>query len=247
MRLEVEIDGVKISFLKGDGLPIVYVHGSGCDAKLWSYQLKDVGGYAVDLPNHGLSGIARIDSVDDYAYFVAKAVRKILSKAIFVGHSLGGAIVQKLYLDHKDVVKALILVGTGARLRVLPKLLEELRENPEKAVNTIVNMAFSRKVEELEEIKKAFLENSETLLRDLEMCDKFDLLDDYRSGNIKIDVPVLIVVGNDDKLTPVKYSEFLNQKIGNSRLVILQGGHMIMLEQPKKLSQVIREFVNKLV
>lgn len=243
MELEVEVAGVKISFLKGNDLPIVYIHGSGCDAKLWTHQLEGVGGYAINLPNHGLSDGAEINSVDDYAYFVAEAVGKLLGEAIFVGHSLGGAIAQKLYLNHKDVVKALILVGTGVRLRVLPELLEELRNNPEKAVDTIVNMAFSRKVKEFEEVRKTFLKNSKILLKDLEICDKFDLLNDYKSSKIKIDVPTLIVVGDNDKLTPVKYSEFLNQKIEDSKLVVLQGGHMIMLEQPERLNEAINEFI----
>ncbi|RLI78702.1 alpha/beta hydrolase [Archaeoglobales archaeon] len=243
----VNVNDVEISFLRGKDLPIVYVHGSGCDAKLWSYQLKGVGGYAIDLPNHGQSYELEINSVDDYAYYVAEAVKKILDKAIFVGHSLGGAIVQKVYLNHKKIVKALILVGTGVRLRVLPTLLEELRNNPKKAVDTIVNMAFDRKVGEFEEIKEAFLENSKVLLRDLEICDKFDLLDDYKNGKIRIDMPTLIIVGNKDRLTPVKYSEFLNKQIEGSKLVVLDGGHMIMLEQPERLNEVINEFVENLI
>ncbi|RLI73407.1 alpha/beta hydrolase [Archaeoglobales archaeon] len=241
--MEVKVDGVRIFFLKSDNIPIVYIHGSGCDAELWKRQLEGVGGYAISLPNHGSSGRAEINSIDDYAYFVVRASKKIVGKAIFVGHSLGGAIAQKVYTNHRDVVKALILVGTGVRLRVLPELLKELRNNPERVVNTIVSMAFSKKIDDFEKIRKAFLKNSEILLRDLEICDKFDLLEDCKNDKIKIEVPTLIVVGENDKLTPVKYSEFLHQKIENSKLAILQGGHMIMLEQPEKLNEAINKFI----
>ena len=193
-RIYTEVDGVEISFLKGKDSPIVYIHGSGCDASLWKGQLDAIGGYAVDLPNHGESGDAEINSADDYAYYVAKASSKLLDKAVFAGHSLGGAVAQKIYLNHEEVVKGLILIGTGARLRVLPELLKGLKDEPEKYVDFMLEMAFKKKVDEYDEIKKMFIERSEILRRDLEICDKFDLLEDYRGGKINVDVPTLLLM-----------------------------------------------------
>lgn len=110
-RISFLIDNKRISVLKGSRERIFYIHGSGGDAEIWKNQLMDLGGYAIDLPKHGKSENAEIRSVDDYAYFVAEIVKKIAGKAIVVGHSLGGAVAQKVYLNHKEIVESLVLVG----------------------------------------------------------------------------------------------------------------------------------------
>lgn len=71
---------VNIAFRRGKPFPLIYIHGSGFDGSLWWRQLKEVGGYAVDLPGHGLSGEARVETVDDYAFYVARAVKKLWVK-----------------------------------------------------------------------------------------------------------------------------------------------------------------------
>jgi pimeloyl-ACP methyl ester carboxylesterase len=247
-RIFVEVDGTRISFLKEEDLPLVYIHGSGCDATLWTNQLEEIGGYAVDLPNRGESGRAEIESVDDYAYYVAKAAEEVVGKAVFAGHSLGGAVAQKIYLNHREVVKALILVGTGVRLRVLPEILEGLRKHPENVIDVVIQMSFAGEFEEVEEVRRMFIERSGILLKDLETCDRFDLLEDFKSGKIRVEVPTLIVVGEEDRLTPVKYSQFLHTHIENSELAVIENaGHMVMLEQPEKFNGVVKGFISKIL
>ena len=246
-RVFVEVGGVKISVLKGKERRIFYVHSSGSDASQWKKQLENVGGYAIDLPNHGKSDKAAVKSVDDYAHYVGEVVRRVVKRAVLVGHSLGGAVVQKLYLTNPELCEALILVGTGARLRVLPDILEGLKKDPERAVGLILDMGFAEKGEEYEKKRKEFLERAEVLHLDLSLCDKFDLLEDYRNGKVKIDVPTLIVVGEKDRLTPVKYAEFFHKHIPNSKLVVIEGAsHMVMLEKPEEFNRVLEEFLEEL-
>ena len=243
----VEVNNVKIAFRKGKDVPLVYIHGSGCDGSLWENQLESLGGYAVDLPGHGMSDDANVKSVYDYAFYVAKATKTLLGRVIFVGHSLGGAIAQEIYLNFKDVVSALVLVGTGARLRVLPEILEGLEKRSEKIVEMLVEMSFASLNESLtSKFKEQFMERIEILLRDLRACDRFDLLNRYRDGEISIEVPTLIVVGEKDRLTPVKYSEFFRSVIPNSELVVINdAGHMVMLEKPEEFNSVLADFVAK--
>src|SRR5262249_7131052 len=110
--------------------PLVFVHGSGDSAKSWARviaALPDIPCVALDLPGHGAlieQAGPGAPSVGDYAAFVrAEIKQRGLSSARVVGHSLGGAIALQLALDASDVVGAIALVGTGARLRVLPDLL----------------------------------------------------------------------------------------------------------------------------
>ncbi|MET1124955.1 MAG: alpha/beta hydrolase [Archaeoglobaceae archaeon] len=239
-RLDVIIDGVELSFLKSGEARTVYVHGAGCDATVWENQLRGVGGCAIDLPNHGSSGEAEIRSLEDYAYFVARFVERQFGKASIVGHSMGGAVAQ--LLCEYGVVEKLVLVATGARLRVRPEILKELEERGEEAARVFLRYAFSD--EPLaEKYVPVLAKNHKVLLKDLRLCDAFDLLERYESGEFRIDVPTLVVAGSKDVLTPVRYSEFLRDHIPDSRLVVIDAGHMVMLEKPEELNLELRRFL----
>jgi len=243
-RIFLSIDGVELSVLKGSEVPVFYIHGSAGDAEIWRNQLKEIGGYAIDLPNHGFSGKAKIGSIDDYAHFVFELVSRISGSGIIVGHSLGGAVAQKVYLNHKRVVEALVLAGTGARLRVLPKVLEGLKENPSETAKFMADMAFHRK-EFVEDFGRLFKERAGILLEDLTLCNEFDLLDDFRSGKVKFDVPALAIVGENDFLTPPKYSEFF-KAFGAEVRVVENAGHMVMVENPEAFNGCLKEFLSSL-
>lgn len=253
----VDIGGRKINFRGGQKSSevknLIYIHGSGGSGEVWRYQLDSVGGYAIDLPSHGESDDFEIKSVEDYADVVAEAVKALGSekgfeKAVFAGHSLGGAIAQMLYFRHPEIVDKLILVGTGARLRVHPKILNGLKEEFEATADMLVEWMFSRRFENRkvrQEVRDEIIRcGSEVTLRDFMCCDNFDLLEDYKEGRITVDVPVLLLVGTDDIMTPPKYSEFFRQVIPQSRMVVVEGaGHMIMVEKPREVSDAIKEFL----
>ncbi len=243
-RIFLSAGVVELSVLKGSEIPVFYIHGSAGDAEIWRNQLKEIGGYAIDLPNHGFSGKAKIRSIDDYAHFVSELVSRISGSGIIVGHSLGGAVAQKVYLNHKEVVEALVLASTGARLRVLPKVLEGLKENPSETAKFMADMAFRRK-EFVENFGKLFKERARILLEDLTLCNEFDLLDDFRSGKIKFNVPALAVVGENDLLTPPKYSEFF-KAFGAEMKLIENAGHMVMVENPEAFNRCLKEFLRSI-
>ncbi|AGK61858.1 putative hydrolases or acyltransferases (alpha/beta hydrolase superfamily) [Archaeoglobus sulfaticallidus PM70-1] len=229
-------------------LPVLYIHGSGSNSKIWKNQLEAIGGYAIDLPGHGESDDANIETVEDYARYVLEAMEeKGLDRMFIAGHSLGGAIAQMVYLIDRSRVMGLILVGTGARLRVLDEILEGLKNDFDTMAKKLVNMLFSRKFSDSrikDEVLKDLLScGSRITHRDFSACDKFDLLSDYKEGKVKVDVPVLCIVGSDDIMTPVKYSEFFRKTIGAEVKVIEDAGHMVMIEKPDEVNSTILEFV----
>jgi pimeloyl-ACP methyl ester carboxylesterase len=113
--------------------PLVFIHGSGGSSQSWEFQVERFGdtAFPIDLPGHG----ERADtlppevSVSDYARVVHEIVFEELGlKApIIAGHSLGGAITLTMGLEYASELSGLILIGTGARLRVLPSILEEAK------------------------------------------------------------------------------------------------------------------------
>ena len=131
---KVTVEGIEVNFRtpvtpeRALGQKVLYVHGTGCDARVWDRHMEVVSRahtpIAVDLPGHGESSGGGFRGVADYAYFaVALAEALGWKKFVMAGHSLGGGIIQAAALYAPEKVKAMILVDTGARLRVAPQLL----------------------------------------------------------------------------------------------------------------------------
>ena len=201
----------------------------------------------IELPGHGESegeGEQEIGRYAEHVYVFLKALG--LEKVFLVGHSMGGAIVQTLVLSHPERVKGIVLVGTGAKLKVVPLILDGIKDNFKETVQKINQFAYSQKVpaDLIEKGVSLMLQcRPEVLYGDFLACDRFDLMNEVE----KIDLPGLIVCGDDDQLTPVKYSEFLYSRIKGSRLEVLpNAGHMVMMESPHEFNAKIKEFIEGL-
>ena len=231
-----------------DGGPdLVLIHGAGGSRLHWPAQLRRMEGatvYSLDLPGHGRSQGPGRETIEGYASSVVDFLGRvgIVSPAV-AGHSMGGAVAQQLALAEPARVAALVLVGTGAKLRVAPAILEGMRKDFDGAVELITDYAWSPSTDpKLKAMgRKALKETGAGVLYgDFQACDRFDV-----TGRVdEITVPTLVVVGSEDRLTPVKYSRFLAERIPGADLVVVDGaGHMVMLEQPHEVGDVVRRFV----
>ncbi len=245
--MEVTVDGKKVHLLTFKEGEFFFIHGAGCTSEVWERQLKELGGYAIDLPSHGKSDCFEIESVDDYAEVVAKVLESLGRDFIIVGHSMGGAIVQSLMEKIKP--KGVVLLSTGPKLKVNPKLLAGLRDDFEKTVERLVGWMFSRSFEgkkAKERVKEMIIGcGKEVVVRDFEVCDAFDFTEKYESG-VSYDFPILVAVGSDDVMTPVEYSEYLRDKTGGKLVVFNNAGHMVMFEKGSELNKVLKEFSESL-
>ena len=136
-----------------------------------------------------------------------------------------------------------MLIGTGARLRVLPQILDGIIKDKEATVRSTGDFAFSKKASvelKAKAIEETMQCSAEVIHKDFTACDKFDVMDSIGS----LSTPTLIICGTDDVLTPPKYSRYLNEVIPGSRLVLIEdAGHMVMMEKPIEVSNAIEEFV----
>jgi len=83
----------------------------------------------------------------------------------------------------------------------------------------------------------------EVVSGDFQACDKFDLLEQVST----IAVPTLIICGTEDKLTPIKYSQYVHSRVPGSQLELISGaGHNVMLEKPVEFNRVLESFLNSL-
>jgi len=166
-------------------------------------------------------------------------------EVILCGHSLGGAIIQSYYFTHPKKISALILVGTGGRLRVDPLILKSLKNDYQGFLRALPSGAFYSKTSKItieSYISESSMTGPEVTFQDFSICDKFDMLKKTSS----IDIPCLIIVGAEDKLTPVKYSNFFHEKINiNEFKIIEEAGHMVMIEKPDEFNRVTIDFIKK--
>ena len=250
----IQSNGKQISYVTGSGgiqeglRTLIFVHGSGGSHLLWNYQRrffeKSYNVVAVDLPGHGEAGSDGEESIVAYAEHLFHLLRVLPGDAFCLfGHSLGGAIVQQFTLIYPQYVEALVLVGTGARLRVLPKILEGIQKRFGETVRMICNYAFSKKTSRdlIEKgIETMLNSRPNVLFGDFAACDRFDIMD--RVGTIQ--VPTIVICGSDDVMTPPKYAHFLAEKISGARLEIIDGaGHMVMIEKPDEFNSRVMEFL----
>jgi pimeloyl-ACP methyl ester carboxylesterase len=235
----------------GGGPPLVLVHGAGGSATVWVRQLEGLADatrvIALDLPGHGASPGDGHRVVAEYA----AAVRDFLlglgaGPVILCGHSMGGAITQTVALTASELLRGVVLVGTGAKLRVFPRLFELMERDYGDGVAFVTQYAWSpaSPTSLRESGSRAMLETpSAVTLGDFLSCDAFDVM--TRVGAIRL--PTLVIVGEDDQLTPPKYAEFLADNIPGSALVrIPQAGHYVQLEQPDEVNRAMREFLRTL-
>jgi pimeloyl-ACP methyl ester carboxylesterase len=231
---------------------LVLLHGSGGSHLSWPPDMRRLAGYnvyALDLPGHGKSAGSGQQSIVAYVDAVREWMQSIpLHRAIFVGHSMGGAVAQKLALDTPEHTLGLGLFGCAARLAVNPQLLAAAgsAEKFDQAIQAIVAWSISRNADQrLKElvIKRMADIRPSVLHGDLLACNGFDISERVS----EIQCPTLVVCGAEDRMTPVRNSQFLADHIPVARLEIVPGaGHMVMLENPEAVSHVLVKFLDAL-
>lgn len=231
--------------------PLLLIHGAGGTQLHWPPVLRKSEAatvYALDLPGHGKSDLAGRHAVTDYAGAVLEWMDALgLPRAVLAGHSMGGAVSLMTALECGARVAGLVLVGTGARLRVDPALLEGTSDEARfpKAVAEIVKRSFGPAASPglTGQAHRRMLEVRHTVLHgDLLACNQFDVFD--RLG--EIGCPALVVCGTADEMTPVKYSEFLAQRIAGAELALVESaGHMVMLERPADVARAVSDFMDR--
>lgn len=225
---------------------VFYIHGSGYTQDSFRAQAEEFSGSdALSLPGHPQG--EPLTSVGDMAEWFDKYIQWTgVDKAVVAGNSLGGAIAMVWALQHPDRVAGLILIGTGARLRVGQQIFDMLdREWPasipkfaEYAVSPEAPAALRERVEQWHRTV-----GQKATRADYAACNEFDIM----SRLSEITAPTLILVGSEDALTPPKYARYLKENIAGSTLVEVPGaGHIVMAQRPDAVNAAIGKFLNAL-
>ena len=228
-------------------MKLIFIHGSGSCKEAWHYQTKHFpDADAIDLPGHPDG--EPCTSIEGYVDWLRGYIRqKGYRDVVLAGTSLGGGVAQLYALTYPDDLKGLILIGTGARLRVHPMYLEALeKEKDDPGLFAQTREAGWNGLDpEVRELVRgrAIQIGAAVTLNDMLCCDRFDVMD--RVHQIKL--PTLAVCGSEDVMTPPKYTKYLADKIEGAKQVIIEGGtHSLPMEKPDELNQTIDDFLSTL-
>ena len=227
---------------------LVMIHGAGGRSQIWQGQihpLKDsLNTLALDLPGHGKTDGQSKNRLDAYAHWLGEVLDGLFEAPVFLmGHSMGGAIVQETALLYPNLLKGILLAGTGPRLQVAPMFLEGFLNNFEETIDTVIEYAYTSHADRsmLREGAKIMKEAGVKVVHDdFLACDRFDRRKELKNINL----PCLIICGEKDKLTPPSLSRTLHESIRESTLEILpSAGHFAMIESYKTFNQCVRHFI----
>lgn len=225
-------------------IPILLIHGAGAVGQIWQHQLLAFPrAVAPDLPGHP-SGAA-LSTVPDLARWVLAFLdehtqgRGAAGPWALGGYSVGGAVAIEAALTAPERFRGLILIATGARLRVRQEFFDLLAADTDAAVEELLRWWFAPGTSPrvVERARIALRAVSPAVIHDdFWAAHRFDAMD--RVGGIAL--PTLIICGEEDRMAPVKYSEYLHGQIAGSTLVVIpRAGHMVILEQPRAVNEAI--------
>ena len=258
-----EINGIKLYYEdKGQGPAFVFIHGLGESAPSWHFQTdffsKSFRTVAMDLRGHAQSedGDTTI-TLDLLASDVIGLLDYLgIEIAHFIGHSMGGVILQEIAARYPERMLSIILSSTAGFFKPpvnttnLELRLERIDTLPMSELGALIAKIAcapdfeQRQPEIFTEIKKTFQQNRTIPYRQATLAVFGSELSDHRSSSAKIKVPTLIMVGELDQTTPLTDSFNLLKLIPGSKMQILRNAaHLTKYEVPQDYNRAIVEFL----
>jgi pimeloyl-ACP methyl ester carboxylesterase len=241
----------------GAGLPVMYIHGFPHDRTLWASQLGALAvptrAIACDLRGFGESR-GDATSVDQYADDIAALMTLLdLKKAVVVGLSMGGYVAFALWRRHQALVRALVLADTRASAddaTARDKRTAQIAFAEQNGSNALADqlapgmLGKTTRLERPEIVERVHLMLARASVPAsvgalTAMRDRPDSITTLAT----ITVPTLVVVGDQDVLTPVTDARVMHNGIAASRIEVIAGaGHLTNVERPAAFNHVLSEF-----
>lgn len=262
--IKIILNSIRINYddVGNNGDPvIIFIHGFPFNKSMWNQQveaLKD--NYRViayDVRGHGNSDAGKGDfSIDLFANDLIRLMDALkIDKAMLCGLSMGGYIALNAIEKYPDRFDALILSDTTCiadtpeikekRMKTIDSIRKDGVEKfaDESIKNLFATESFNSKKKEIAEVREMIVNtDEESIIKTLrafyerkETCSKLP----------DIKVPVLIIVGSEDKITPPAAAQMMHEKIEDSVFKIIDNaGHLSNIENPSEFNKQIVELVS---
>ncbi|HKT89729.1 MAG TPA: alpha/beta fold hydrolase [Candidatus Sulfotelmatobacter sp.] len=256
-------DAEIVYFLLGDGPPVVLLHPFPVSHEFWlpvsdtlasRYRL-----IMPDLRGHGDSEVGEGPAtMEKHAADILRVMDDAdVSRAPLVGVSIGGYAIFEFWRRYKNRVKALVLCNTkapadnpDARAGRLQAAHDVVEKGTESFFEGMVQKVLGRTSRET---RPDLVDGALRMMRKMSpqdvagvqrgMADRPDSVDTLKT----IDVPTLLVTGDEDPMTGIKEAELMHEHIRGSQIrVIPKAGHYSPWEQPELAARLLRQFLDSL-
>ncbi|MAH85149.1 MAG: hypothetical protein CBB68_12955 [Rhodospirillaceae bacterium TMED8] len=237
---------------------VILIHGAGMDRTAWQLQTRNIAHrgirvFAVDLPGHGRSDGPALENIVDMTDWIIQFMDTVkIKSASLMGHSMGALIALDAGARHSDRVDKVILVGVAETMQVHPILLSAAAANKPLGPELIVFWGLGEAAKIgghpspglwVHGASKVLLGNAAlgVLSSDLEACNAYRGI---REAAAKIICPAYCVLGDQDKMTPVKSGRILSNSMADGHVVVIENcGHMMMLERPHEFYYALKDVI----
>lgn len=264
IKLMVNNNNISYNDEGPEGAPIIiFIHGFPLNKSMWDKQLNalkdDYRVIAYDIRGHGDSEVGTVNfSIDLFVQDLISFMDALkIEKTMLCGLSMGGYIALNAVENHPGRFSALILSDTNCTA--------DTPEAKEKRMNTIIGIkengveklaedlipnlfaaeSFKSNLEEIAAVKEMIVTTTipslnkslHALANRKETCSKL----------AKIKVPTLILVGEEDKITPPEAAIAMQEKIKDSELSIINhAGHLSNMENENEFNSQLEKFIAKI-
>ncbi len=257
-----QINGITVFDSGIEKEPLIFVHAFPLHSGMWDEQIKAFSdNYRIILYDVRGLGLSRQKNnqfmMEHYADDLIEIIDYLkLNKVNAIGLSMGGYIIQRALLKRRDLFRSVVLAdtrlerdsneGLSARSSAIGKILSGRRN--EFVDGFLVNLVSKESYSNpglTDRINSLIESNTDegisgALLALATRPDNSDLFKEF-------DIPVLVLVGKDDVLTPLECSEKIRNSFKNAEMKIIENsGHLSNMENPAMFNKYLREFLEKI-
>jgi pimeloyl-ACP methyl ester carboxylesterase len=259
--MKIRVGDIEMNYRdEGTGRTVVLVHAFPLNSRMWEAQVAELSAefrvIAPDLRGFGLSGAGPgRHSIDEMAGDIRGLLDELgLSRVTLVGLSMGGYISMAFYRRYREVLEAMVLADTRAaadtdegRQRRFLSASKAERDGVAAITEDMIPLLLGKTSLEtrsdlVDRVRKLISENSRQGVAAAQraMADRPDSTEMLGSVNI----PVLLLVGEEDTLSPPAEFRALQAIIPGAELRIIDGaGHLSNLEAPRKFNAALLQFL----
>lgn len=238
---------------------LLFIHGAQQDHSCWILQSRWFArhGYTVlapDLPGHGRSAgdpLPSIEALADWAMALLDALG--VQRAAVIGHSMGSLVALELAARFPGRIDRLALLGTSLPMPVARALLDACRDDEPRAVEMVNTGSFSAAARFggsalpglwLPGLNRRLMQRQKPGVFHVDMaaCNAYARPVDSLA---RLALPVLMLAGSQDRMTPPRAARTLQAQISNARVLDIEGsGHALMAERPDAVLDALITFLD---
>ena len=257
------VNGITLAYEdRGQGMPVVLLHGYPLDSRMWANETHSLNArWRVIAPD--LRGFGKSPSIEPFTIEqLADDVHALLAKlgalpCVLGGFSMGGYVALAFAKKYPTDLRGLILVDTRAEADTTEgkagrdKAIDAARQGGAKAIAEqmlpkLLIPDDQRRGPKVTEMVRGMIESQPPLTIEHALRAMRDR-EDYTSMLPSIAVPTLILVGAKDPLTPLPMSRAMHERIPRSQLVeIPDAAHLTPLENPDAIGRAVQDFLRSL-